>query len=154
MPELQRDINTLGGVAGARKVEGNREYFFVYVATGIAKGQPRILAFDGDEETNPKDAAPATSTTVYQQVIFPTDTGANDFQWCQYKGDAYVLVDGTSDVAKDDFLEVLNAGTALVVDASSKGTGSIAIAQEARTTNSAGLTYVYLIGDRVFVQAT
>ncbi len=153
MPELQNDKETLGGVAGAHKVEGNREFVYVYVASGTAKGQPMILAYDGDEETNPKTAAPATNTAFEAFVVFPTAAGADAFQWCQLRGDAEVLVDGTTDVAKDDYLEVINAGTALIKDATSRGVGSVAIAQEALTTNAATLTNVYLLGEAVQVAA-
>lgn len=153
MPELQKDKSTLGGVAGAFRNEGNRRYVFAYVASGVAVGQPRVLTYDGDEETNPTAGAIATQTGYTQFVVFPTIAGADDFQWCQVRGDAYVLVDGTTDVAKDDFLEVINATTSLVKDATSRSVNSVAIAQEARTTNSAGLTYVFLLGEAVQLAA-
>lgn len=155
MAELQGDLSTLGGVAGAKKVSGNREYIFAYVPASTPAGTPLYLSFDGDEETNPKGLAPVTSTTVYQTVVFTTVAQVlAGYQWCQVKGDAIILVDGgTADVAKDDFLEVLNAGTALVYDATTKGTGSLAIAQEAYTSGTNALKHVYLLGERVFVQA-
>lgn len=144
----------LGGVAGAIKRDGNRSFIYTYVTASAAVGTPFVLDFDGDEETNPKVLVPATSS-VYQYIVFPTVLSTTaGFQWCQFRGDAYVLVDGTTDVAKDDFLEVLNTGTALVKDGTSRTTNSVAIAQEARTANSAGLTYVYLLGDRVIVAAS
>jgi len=157
---LKGSLSDLGGVAGSKRVEGNKEYIYMYFTAAVTAGTPYFVTFDGDEEYNPKNTAAATSTTIYQLVVFPTKTlTAAGWAWAQYKGDAEVLCDGTSqDVAKDDFLEVINAGVALIVDgtsgATTKTTGSVAIAQEAYATNAAGLVNVYLIGERVFCQAT
>lgn len=150
MPELQADKDTLGGVAGAIKKDGNREYVYAYVSASTAVGTPLVLTFDGATATNPKTAAPATSS-VYQMVVFTTVLSSTaGFQWCQYKGDATVLVDGTTDVAQSDFLKVSNGGTALVKDGTI-ATTSIAISQVAYTTNSAALKAVYLLGVRVTI---
>lgn len=152
MAELMKDVNTLGGVAGGRYKQGNQEFIFAYVPASSLAGQPLVLSFTGVVTTNPSAVAPATSS-VYQLVVFPTAAQGSTagFQWCQFRGDATVLVDGTTDVAVSDFLKVANAGTALIKDATSKGTTSIAIAQAARTTNSAGLLAVYLLGERVTI---
>lgn len=154
MARLTGSVAELGGVAGQRRFDGNREYIYMYFSAAVTAGTPFVLSYDGDEETNPKGVAPATNTTFQTLIVFPTKTAtAAGWQWAQYKGDAEVLVDGTTDVAKDDFLEVINAGTALIKDATSRGVGSVAIAQEARTDNSAGLVNVYLIGDPVQIAA-
>ncbi len=154
MPEIQSDVNTLGGVCGAIKVEGNREFIYAYCAGAETRGNVRVITFDGDEETNPTAATPATST-VYQRVVVATQTTtAAGFQWYQYKGDAEALVEGTTDVAKDDFLEVLNTETSFKKDASSRSTNSVAIAQEAQAANSAVLTNIYLLGERSLVAAS
>lgn len=152
MAELMKDVNTLGGVAGATYKEGNKAYVYAYVPASSLAGQPLVLTFTGVTTTNPSAVAPATSS-VYQLVVFPTaaQSSTAGFQWCQYRGDATVLVDGTTDVAISDFLKVANAGTALIKDATTRGTTSIAIAQAARTTNSAGLLAVYLLGSRVTI---
>lgn len=153
---IKGDAQTLGGVAGAKKWSGNRGYIYAYVAASITAGTPLVLTFDGDEETNPKGATPATNTTVHQLIIFTTVTQGADagFMWCQFAGDAKILVDGTTDVTKDDFLKVINAGVALIKDATSRGVNSIAIAQEAMTTNAATLTFVYLLGYEAQVPAS
>jgi len=152
---IQDDVDTLGGVAGAIKGgKGNREYVYAYIAASVAKGTPYILTFDGDEATNPKGAAPATLAVYQLVIIVPELTAAAGFFWCQYKGDAEVLCDGTTDIAKDDFLELLNAETALVKDATTRSTNSVAIAQEAYTDAADALTNVYLLGDRVIIAAS
>lgn len=154
MPELQRDSSTLGGVAGARKVEGNREFLYAYCAAAETIGTVRVITYDGDEEYNPTAGTPATSS-VYQIIGVATKTTTEaGFQWYQVKGDAEALVEGTTDVAKDDFLEVLNTETSFKKDATSRSTNSVAIAQEAQTSNSSVLTNVYLLGERVIIAAS
>lgn len=154
MANLAGSINDLGGVAGQIKTSGNKEYIFMYFTAAVTAGVPYVVDYDGDEESNPKNAAPATSTTVYQRVVFPTETTtAAGWQWAQFRGDAEVICNGTDDIAKDDYLEVINAGVALIKEGTTKGEGSIAIAQEAFTTNSTGLVNVFLLGNRVFIQA-
>lgn len=152
MAELMKDVNTLGGVAGGIYKQGNQAFIYAYVPASSLAGQPLVLSFTGVPTTNPSAVAPATSA-IYQLVVFPTAAQGSTagFQWCQFRGDASVLVDGTTDVAISDFLKVANAGVALIKDATSKGTTSIAIAQAARTTNSAGLLAVYLLGERVTI---
>lgn len=156
MPVAQ--ISSILGAAdsgGQVKVEEDgREYIWCYFATAT-KGQLYTLTYDGDEATNPTGSANATST-VYQYLVVATKTSTTaGFQWAQYKGDCdFALVDGTTDVAKDDFLEVINAGTAMIKDATSRSALSVAIAREAQTANAATATLVYLIGDRVTNAAT
>lgn len=154
MPELMKPQGELGGIAGAIRKEGNREYIFAYCAAAETQGKARVITFDGDVATNPTAAACATSS-VYQLVGIATKTTtAAGFQWYQYKGDAEALVEGTTDVAKDDFLELLNTEVTMKKDGASRTVNSIAIAQEAQAANSDVLTNVYLIGDRVIIAAS
>ena len=146
----------LGGVYGQRTLEeGNREYVFCQVPASTPAGTPLKLSYDGDEESNPKGAVPSTDASVKHLIVFnPTLVGSSaEFQKCQYRGDADILVDGTTDVAKDDFLEVINAGTGLIKDGTTKTVQSVAIAQEALTTNANTKTNVYLLGEMVNIQA-
>ena len=144
-----------GGVAGALKREGNKEFIFAYCAAAETRGSVRKIVYDGDEETNPTAAAPATETTVYQLVAVATQTTtAAGFQWYQIKGDCEALVEGTTDVAKDDFLEVLTTETSFKKDGTSRTVNSVAIAREAQATNSAVLADIYLLGDRVNIAAS
>ena len=155
MAELQRAYDELGGQAGATKKEGNREYVYAYAAAAETVGKVRVITFDGDEETNPTAGSPATETTVYQQTGVATKTTtAAGFLWYQTKGDAEALVEGTTDVAKDDFLEVLTTETSFKKDGTSITTNAVAIAQEAQAANSSVLTNVYLLGVRTFVAAS
>lgn len=152
---LSGSTSDLGGIAGARRIEGNREYIFAYCAAAETVGKVRVITFDGDEETNPTAGTPATETGVYQQIGVATKTtSAAGFLWYQIKGDCEALVEGTTNVAKDDFLEVLTTETSFKKDGASITTNAVAIAQEAQESNSSVLTNVYLLGVRTFVAAS
>lgn len=156
--ELTRSKETLDGTGaqGSRKVVGMNEYLFAYVPASAVKGEVYVVTYDGDEETNPKLIAAAT-LAVYQEVaVVLKDQGASaGFNWVQTKGKVGMLVEGTSDVAKDNYLEVLNTEKSAKLDhASVRSVNSIAIACEAQATNSAVLTDVILLGGRVIVAAS
>ncbi len=142
-------------LAGQSVWQGKTLYQFLYVPASTVAGEILIKAFDGDEETNPKAVAPATSS-VYQKVVVATvDQGATaGFQWCVVEGECSALVDGTTDVAKDDFLEVLNATNNFVKDATSRSVNSAAIAREAVTANADTLSLIYLFGERSICAAS
>lgn len=143
------------GVQGARKRVGVNEYVYMQVPATTAKGTPLIVTHDGDEEVMVKGVAPAT-LAVYQEVaITPKLAGsAAEFMWCQVKGICQALVDGTTDIAKDAYLELLNAETALVSDSTARSVNSVAIACEAYTDTTDALKTVHLLGDRVIVAAS
>ncbi len=155
MAELSTSIDTLGGVAGAIKRDGNKAYIYCYVQASALAGQPLVLSFTGvpgASGTNPGTATAATSSVYQLIVVPPVAQGATaGFQWCQFKGDAQVLVDGTTDVAIGDFLKCTNTATSLSKDNTTRQTTSVAISQVAYTTNSAALKAVYLLGDRVTI---
>jgi hypothetical protein len=122
------------------------------VAAAVAAGTPLILTFDGDEEYNPKTTGAPSALAVYQLVVFcPKLIVTAGFYWCQYRGDANILANGTSAISKDDFLKLAASGTALVKDATTVSTYSVAIAQEANATTTNALTNVYLLGHRVII---
>jgi hypothetical protein len=143
------------GMQGARKRVGVNEFVYIQVPATTAAGTPLVVTYDGDEEVMVKGVAPAT-LAVYQEIaIVPTLQGsAAGFQWCQVRGFCSALVLGTTDVAKDDYLEVLNGGTSLVMDSTARSVNSVAIACEAYTTSSDALKSVQLTGDRVIVAAS
>ena len=125
--------------------------------TGSAcvSGQPYLLRYDGDEETNPGVIDPATATTAINYVVFATAATANGaFGWFTCFGYMDVLIDGTTNVAKDDYLEVVNGGTSLIKDAAALSLNSCAIACAAQETDAAVITRVFVLGERVNVQAS
>lgn len=155
MAELRKSVTELGGVAGAIREEGNRRWIYAYCATAETIGKVRVITYTGVQTTTPTAATPATNTTVYQQVgVASVTTTAAGWLWYQIKGDAEALVEGTTDVAVGDFLEVLTTETSFKKDGTSRTTNSPCIAQEAQAANSSVLTNVYLFGDLVFIAAS
>lgn len=142
-------------LAGQKAVQGDRELQYLYVPANTVKGEVLVRVYDGDEETNPKAIAVATSS-VYQKLVVATeDQGATaGFQWCVTEGSCDALVDGTTDVTKDDFLEILTTADSFVKDATSRSTNSGAIAREAVTANASTLSKIYLFGERVIIAGT
>lgn len=153
MAELMKAVTDAGGMAGATKKEGNKEFIFAYCAAAETRGKVRAITYDGDEETNPTAAAP-TNLAGYQIIAVATlTTTAAGWQWYQTKGDCEALVEGTTDVAKDDFLEVLTTETSFKKDSTTRSVNSVCIAREAQASNSSVLTDVYMTGERVIVAA-
>ncbi len=155
--ELTRDVSVEDGTGtlGARKRVGSNEYIFLNVPATTVAGTPMIVTYDGDEASLVKAVAPAT-LAVYQEVaVVPRLIGsAAENVWCQTRGICEVLCDGTTDIAKDDYLELINAETALIKDSTARSTNSVAIATEAYTATPDALTTVMLLGDRVIVAAS
>lgn len=153
--ELSRDKETIDGTGllGARKVVGKQEFVYVYLPASKAKGEFQVITFDGDEETSPK-LADAATLAVYQEVGVVLEAhSAADYAWVQVRGVCEALVDGTTDVAKDDFLEVLNGSVNAVKDGT-LSVNSVAIARETQTANSGTLTEVELLGKPVIIAAS
>ena len=157
MNGISAAVDTLDGTGayGARKWAGDNEFVYLYVAGSTPEGAPKIISHDGDEEYMVKTAAPAT-LAVYQEVaVVPKLQGATGSgQWCQVRGICQVLTDGGTDIAKDDYLELLNAETALVKEGAARTVNSVAIACEAQAESADTLTSVNLLGDRVIIAAS
>ena len=135
-------------IAGQVVQQGKTMYQYLYVPANTEQGEVLVLSYDGDEETNPKAVAPATASFKQRVVVAGEDQGSSaGFQWCIISGECSALVDGTTDVAKDDFLEVLNTADGFTKDGTSRAATSAAIAREAQTANSDTLTSIYLIGE-------
>jgi len=133
----------------------------VYNGTGGALTQYAMytLSFDGDEETNPKliaNVSGASTGLYYAYRVVATEAAAaaaytDVVVWGWYT----CLVEGTTDVAKDDFLKIDTSvsTTAPIKDGTTKTTGSVAIAAEAQATNSAVAARVFLLGERAVINA-
>lgn len=153
--ELSRTKETIDGTGllGTRKTVGKQEFVYVYIPAAKAKGEFQVITYDGDEEYSPK-LADAATLAVYQEVgvVLEAHTEAG-YAWVQVKGVCEALVDGTTDVAKDDFLEVLNGSVNAVKDGT-LSIHSVAVAREAQTTDAGTLTDVELLGKRVTIAAS
>jgi hypothetical protein len=155
--ELLSNVETVdgSGMQGARKRQGVNEFVYIQVPASTAAGSPLIVTHDGDEEVMVKGVAPAT-LAVYQEVaVTPKLAGSSaEFMWCQVRGVCKALCDGTTDIAKDDYLELVNAETAFIIDSTARSVNSVAIACEAYTNTTDALKTVNLLGDRVIVAAS
>lgn len=124
----------------------------LYNATGgaLVAGATYMVDFDGDEETNPKVIACAAVTVDVQVVIAQEATATASWGWFTYAGYCDALVEGTTDVAKDDYLKIVagTSATSFIKDGTARTSDSGAIATAAQTANSSVLTKVFLLGDR------
>lgn len=154
--ELSRTKETLDGTGllGARKRVGKQEFVYVYIPAAKAKGELQVITYDGDEEYSPK-LADAATLAVYQEIgVVLEEHLSAGYGWVQVKGVCEALVDGTTDVAKDDFLEVLNGAVSAVKDATTRSVNSVAIAREAQTADEGTLTEIELLGGRAIIAAS
>ena len=142
------DENGTGyGYGGQIKSNSGYTVEFLYVQAYTEKGEVLMKSFDGDEEYNPSAITCATSTVAITKVVATKDQGSiAGFQWCVTKGYCEMLVDGTADVAKDDYLEVKPNADGATDDGTSRTAESFAMACEAQTTNADTLTDVYVFG--------
>lgn len=129
-------------------------------ATTVAK-QWFEIAFDGDEETNPKIVAIAsgatsgTATGVVKYVCVATEAVATgNWTWVVVQGYYSSFVEGATDVAKDDYVKFDSSVSVLapIKDGTARTVGSVAIACEAQTTaGNATAALVYILGEKVQV---
>lgn len=134
----------------------------VYNGTGGALTQYGCynLSFDGDEETNPKlitNVSGATTGLYYAYRVVALEAAASA-TWTDVVvwGYCQMLVEGTTDVAKDDFLKIdtsVSASAPIKDSSTVRSTGSVAIATEAQAANSAVAIRVFLLGERAVVNA-
>lgn len=135
------------GMLGARIRQGRNEFLWAVVPANALKGEVYVVTYDGDEETCPQLVAAATLAVYQEYAVVLANQGATaGVAKVQTKGHAYMLVEGTTDVAKDDYLELLNTEKSAKKDATARSVNSFAIACAAQATNSAVLTEVELLG--------
>ena len=128
----------------------------LYNGTGAAtvKGRVYRVAFDGDEETNPSALAVVTLASVYQHVVVALEAVPTaSWGWFAIQGYVDAFVEGTTDVAKDDFLTCNDAtdDDAFIDDTTARTVNSMAIACAAQADNSAVLTRCFVFGDRAII---
>ena len=158
------EVYNYDGVPGEHLIvaanDGEREFIRAYWdgsdPAAILAGQPVAISYDtGATGYNPLVMQPAT-LAIYRYIAVATVAiTAAGWYWFQIRGLCEALVDGTTDVGAGDYLEVINAGTAFVVDhATIRSAVSVASAIDARTADSAALSTVFLIGDMAQVAAS
>lgn len=129
-------------------------YIDAIAHAALTKGQPYAVhpaAVSG--VVSVYTAAPATLAVLHYVGAPQMDVASGEVAQILIGGDGKLLVDGTTDVAVADYLEVINAGTAAVKDGATRSVNCIAMAKAAQTDNSAVLTEVSFLGVPVQVAA-
>jgi len=119
----------------ALRFEGYRLQVYLYNATGAATvdGQVCMVAYDGDEETNPSCIASATTAIPRDFVVSDGVIPITSWGWWTVCGPAEVLVLGTTDLIKDDYIQAVNAQAYAAEDGTSITADSIGIYQDDTT---------------------
>lgn len=93
------------GLLGSRVRQGRNEYLYAIVPANALKGETYVVTYDGDEESCPKLVVAATLAVYQEYAVVLVDQGATaGVAKVQTKGHAYMLVEGTTDVAKTTIL--------------------------------------------------
>ena len=133
-----------------------KKYIYVKAHTGLTAFQPYVLGQGSTAGAEVVTAAPATLAAPGQQVVIPQVAFTTAYYgFALLQGSGKVLMTAET-YAVGDFLQVLNAGTALVVDGTSgspaKLVNSCAICTEAGSTAVARACYV--IGEKAVTAAS
>ena len=121
------------------------KYLYCKAHTGLTAYQPYVVTYGATAGAEVVSAAPVTLAAPGALVVTPQVAVTTGYYfWGMIQGDGKVLM--TSETyAVGDFLQILNAGTALVVDGSTGSTvqlvNSSAICKEAGTTAVARKCY-------------
>jgi len=125
-------------------------------ATAIPAYSPCLIRYDGDEETNPYvvSGGAASGTAIVERLFVPQEAvAASSYGWFAYGGYCTCLTVGTTDIAKDDYLQYVTSITAgLIKDGTTLTTTLCAIAREANATDTVGTnTLVFLPNEKFSV---
>lgn len=131
-----------------------KTFLSAYNRVGAAVKQGQVATINYVTTYGTAAIANATKTFPVRTGVFMYRQAADDLCWLQIGGKAKALVDGTTDVAAGDSLEVLNTGTAFVKDTTARSALSGAIALEAQAANEAVLVDVELIPEQHTIAAS
>lgn len=159
-----RSLDTLAGNsplgAQMRTNSDGTEFLVVklYNGTGSAMVAKRVyvMAYDGDEETNPKAIALNALASVPRYVVVATEaTAAASWGWFVIQGYFDPLVEGTTAVAVDDMLKAATGAGDLAFSLQDNTTtetvNSCAIACAAQGAAGGVATRVFLFGKPIVV---
>lgn len=131
-------------VDGARWSEGVNEFVTAKSHAALAIGDVVQLAASA---TGVLTAAPATTAFATETgVVCEAAAAAGTFVKVQTRGFAEAYVEGTTDVAAGDTLEVLDGENEFKKDGTAISTVTAAVAVDAQAADSNVLSTVYLIG--------
>jgi len=137
---------------GAKWYEGVNEFQTVKSHAAIAAGDVVVITHSS---TGPLTVAAATSS-VYQRIGVAVNAASGAGEWItvQLRGFAEASVEGTTDVAAGDFLEVLTTENDFKKDGAARTVYSGAVAVDAQPSATPTVVTVYLIGDPVQIAAS
>ena len=128
-------------------------------AVAIDKGEIVLIGYDPDGSAGLTQGMQAldiaTSSFVIYTAVALEAVAVDEIGYFQVSGFcADADVDGTTDVAKGDFLEVLNGADGMIKAGTTRTLGSCAIALEAVVADADTSAEVYLIGEPHTIEAT
>jgi hypothetical protein len=118
----------------------------------LAVGLPVVI--HPDKDVMAKTAVPATLAVLHYIGAPQKAVLSGEVAQILVGGKGQILVDGTTDVAAGDYLEVIDAGVAAIKDGSTRTVNCCCMALAAQASNSAVLTNVQFIGIPVVVAAS
>lgn len=123
----------------------------LYNGTGgalTAAGVYRVIASGAATNTpNPQVAAPAAIANVYQEIVVAISATADaSWDWFACRGHVDCRVEGTTNIAADDFLKTTTTNTYFITDGTTRTVNSIGKACEAFTTDAVGTKRIFLPG--------
>lgn len=137
---------------GSEYSEGGKQFVVCKSHDALAVGDVVVVAYNA---SGPVTAAAATSTfPVRTGVVIDEASAAGEQIVVQVGGLCEAYVEGTTDVAAGDFLEVLNAENEFKKDGASRTTVSAAVAVDAQATDGNVLSTVYLIPEQHTIAAS
>ena len=124
-----------------------KKYMYVKAHAALTQYQPYVVANSSTAGSEVITAAPSTLAAPGQKVVIPQVAFTSGYYgFVLFEGDGSVLMTAET-YAIGDFLQILNAGTAMVVDGSTGSPAitinSTAICKEAGTTAVARKCYLF-----------
>lgn len=142
--EGAKSLNRRPKYCGLRLRVGQKEYLSVYATAALTLGYVYRVTYSQTAGQELKTATPATDAGTCVTAVPYQAERLGVIAWLQVGGEAEASVEGTTDVAAGDFLEVLNGETDFKKDGT-LSKNSAAVAVDAQATNSAVVCTVMLI---------
>jgi len=130
---------------GQELTRDGKTYISAYASSALTLGKVYQLTYSQTAGQEVQTATPATIGGPTITAVARRAEKAGDIVWLQKGGQCEAYVEGTTDVAAGDFLEVLNGENDFKKDGSALSENSAAVAVDAQSDNSAVLVTVMLI---------
>lgn len=141
-------------VAGQMMEIAGKQYLAVYLAGTETAGDVIQVNYQDTAGQEVVAGTPATTAFATKTAVVIATPGGAGLAWVQVGGLAEAGVEGTTDVAAGDFLEVLNTESAFKKDGASRTANSGAVAVDAQAADSVVVVTVMLINESHVIAAT